>query len=294
MNDRNVTVITGASTGIGEAIALRQARAGDRVWALVRNPEACAVLQDTANRENLRLELREADVTDNDSVRSAIRHVIHQSSRIDNLVCNAGVFVGATFESLTVEDHEDVFDVNYFGVLRVIVEVLPTMRAQRSGTIVAMSSQSSEPVLPTWSAYSGSKRALEASLEALAVEVGLLGIRIALVQPGSTKTEMRKKITERTNHHDYNTALSRYRDIVMADRETSMEADEVAAAVENILRAESPPWRTRVGADALRNTAMRAVAGDDRWVGLFQIPDDYTFRDSWLKLRREAEAVLEA
>lgn len=291
MSNRNVTVVSGASTGIGEAIALRQARAGDHVWALVRNPESCANLRDAAEREHLLLELCEADVTDSESVRAAIQRVVLESGRIDRFVCNAGIFIGATFESLSIVDHAEVFDVNYFGALRVILEILPTMRMQRSGTIVAVSSQSSEVVLPTWAAYSASKRALETALEALALEVGLLGIRIALVQPGSTRTEMRKKISERTNHSDYSIPLSRYRDIVMADRETSIEADQVAGSVENLLHVDNPPWRTRVGSDAIRNTTKRQAAGDDRWVGFFQISEEASFRDAWGAPRSENKRI---
>ena len=285
----NVTVVTGAGAGIGFAISLRQARAGDQVWALVRSPESGHELSDMASRENLPIEVRVADVTSDTSVAKAFEEILRSSGQVDRLVCNAGVFLGSTFESTTLDEFAGVFDVNYFGVLRTIKEVLPGMRERGEGTILALSSQSSEFILPTWAAYSGSKRALEATLEALAVEVGMYGIRIALVQPGSTRTTMRDKILPRENHESYSPILGRHHTVIMADREQGMEPDQVAQAVEGVLSMEHPPWRTRVGADAHRNTAMRELPGDDSWICLFQIPDDEEFFRDWSALRTQVD-----
>ncbi|NHF62127.1 SDR family NAD(P)-dependent oxidoreductase [Microcella pacifica] len=284
MPRQTVTVVTGASTGIGRAVALRQARAGDRVWALVRDPAACAEIENTAQHEGLALHLVAGDVTDDASTAAAFKHILDVSGHVDRLISNAGAYLGAPFESMTVDELRGVFEVNYFGALRCVSHVLPGMRRAGGGIIIAVSSQSSEAIFPTWTAYAGSKRALEASLESLALEVASLGIRIAIVQPGITATAMRTKIQPRSNPPAYDALLQRYRTIIAADRGDSMEPDDVAQAIQRTIEDAQSPWRVRVGRDAQRNIDMRQAAGDEQWISLFGATSDDTFFAAWTAL----------
>lgn len=278
-----LTVVTGASTGIGRAVALRQARAGDRVRAIVREPDACGALRDEARAEGLDLRLVAADLTDEEASTAAFAGILSADGPVDRLVCNAGRFVGAPLEDLALDEIRAVFEINYFGALRAIQAVLPGMRAHRRGTIVALSSQSAAVVLPTWAAYSASKRALEASLEALAMETAELGIRVAIVQPGSTRTAMREKITPRHTIPDYDAMQARYRAAVEADRETGMVPDDVATVVASVLEDPDAPLRTAVGVDAHRNLARRRSLDDAAWVRMFASGSIEDMRDRWLR-----------
>ncbi len=291
-SSRTVTVVTGASTGIGRATALRQARAGDRVWALMRDPDAAADLRDLAEAEGLDLALGTCDVTDDDAVAAAFGAALAHDGRVDRLVCNAGAYAGATLETHAMDEIRALFEVNVFGALRCIRAVLPGMREARAGTIVALSSQSSQAILPTWAAYAGSKRALEGALEALAMEVAGFGIRVRLVQPGSTLTAMRGKIRPRENPPGYERMLERYQAVIAADRTTSLAPDDVARAIERVLAEPHAPWRTLVGDDAVRNTARRAAATDEEWTTLFGLDSDDAFFDAWTRLGEPGDRAL--
>lgn len=280
----STTVVTGASTGIGRAVAVRQARAGDRVWALVRDVARSADLTEQAAAEDLDLTVVRGDVTDQASVDEAFGQILSDGARVDRLVTNAGVFYGSTLEGQSIEEIRDVFEVNYFGAIRCVQHVLPGMRAAGSGVVCAVSSNSAQAIFPSWTAYAGSKAALEASLESIAMEVAALGIRVAIVQPGSTLTAMRGKIPPRANPPAYADTLTRYRTLIAADRNESMAPDDVAQAIERVLTDPDTSFRTRVGADAVRNIALRQSVSDDTWVRLFGAATDDEFYQQWASL----------
>lgn len=282
--ERSVTVVTGASTGIGQAVAIRQARAGDKVWGLVRNPEACQDTLDLAKAEGLDLNLVRGDVSDGASVEEAFRQILDADEAVDRFINNAGLFFGSTLEATSMDELIDMTQVNYLGALRCIKQVVPGMRKQRRGVIAAVTSQSSQAIFPTWTAYSGSKCGLEGALESLAMELREFGIRVAIVQPGITLTAMRGKIKPRKNDPDYNRMLRRYRTLVAADRVESMAPDDVAQAIQKVLVDGKTPFRTPVGVDAVRNIALRKGVSDENWVGLFGQESDDGFYAEWVRL----------
>lgn len=284
MTKKTVTVVTGASTGIGRATAIRQARAGDRVWALVRDPEASADLLHEANTEGLDLQLVQGDVRDDDSVEEAFGRVLSSDGAVNRLVNNAGLFFGSTLEANTMDEIRDIFEVNYFGAIRCTKQVIPGMREAGGGVIVAVSSNSSQAIMPTWTAYAGSKAGLEASLESIGMEVREFGIRVAIVQPGITLTAMRGKIKPRVNPPAYDRLVTRYRTIIAADRTSSMTPDDVAQAIEQVIEDPSSPFRTLVGADAVRNIAIRRGVTDERWLALYGAESDDEFYAEWVAL----------
>lgn len=274
------TVVTGASTGIGRASAIRQARGGDRVWAIVRDPSRSVDLVEQAREERLPLTVVEGDVSKDSSVDAAFDQIL-SDGRVDRLVNNAGLFYSSTLEGQTLKELHEVFEVNYFGAMRCVRKVLPGMRQSGSGVICAVSSNSAQSIFPSWAAYSGSKAALEASLESVAMETAALGIRVSIIQPGITLTSMRSKIKPRTNPDAYEETLTRYRTVIAADRNQSMDPDDVATAIENALTDASTPFRVQVGADAVRNVALRRRVGDDEWVRLFSPDSDDKFYADW-------------
>jgi NAD(P)-dependent dehydrogenase (short-subunit alcohol dehydrogenase family) len=189
-------LITGATDGLGKALALLLANRGYRVFAAGRSPEKFAELAQIASRQDLPLESVALDVCSDTSVRSAIDAVLAKAGAIDVLVNNAGVNYTAAVEDLSMEDWRAQFETNFFGVLRVTRAVLPHMRERRSGRILMMSSLSGLVTPPTQGAYSSSKHALEGLSNALRMELYPFGIDVVLIEPGYIITGIQKAAAE--------------------------------------------------------------------------------------------------
>jgi len=189
-------LITGATDGLGKALALLLAERGYRVFAAGRSPEKLAQLDSIAREKNLVLESIALDVCSDASVHSAVQTVLGKTGAIDVLVNNAGVNYTAAVEDLSMEDWRAQFETNVFGVLRVTRAVLPHMRERRSGRILMMSSLSGLVTPPTQGAYSSSKHALEGLSNALRMELYPFGIDVVLIQPGYIITGIQKTAAE--------------------------------------------------------------------------------------------------
>jgi len=179
MADGQVALVTGASSGIGEATARQLAAAGFRVFGGSRT----AAAGHSTDVEHLRL-----DVRDDASVRDCVGHVLRQAGRIDVLVNNAGNLCGGAIEEVPVAEAQAQFETNYFGVARMTAAVLPAMRQRHAGHIITISSLTGLVAVPFWGHYNASKFAVEALMETLRHEVRPFGIRVALVEPGPIKT----------------------------------------------------------------------------------------------------------
>jgi NAD(P)-dependent dehydrogenase (short-subunit alcohol dehydrogenase family) len=189
-------LITGATDGLGKALALLLAERGYRVFAAGRSPEKLAQLDSIAREKNLALESIALDVCSDASVHSAVQTVLGKTGAIDVLVNNAGVNYTAAVEDLRMEDWRAQFETNVFGVLRVTRAILPHMRERRSGRILMMSSLSGLVTPPTQGAYSSSKHALEGLSNALRMELYPFGIDVVLIQPGYIITGIQKTAAE--------------------------------------------------------------------------------------------------
>jgi NAD(P)-dependent dehydrogenase (short-subunit alcohol dehydrogenase family) len=189
-------LITGATDGLGKALALLLAERGYRVFAAGRSAEKLAQLDALAREKKFALESITLDVCSDASVQSAIQAVLAKASAIDVLVNNAGVNYTAAVEDLSMEDWRAQFETNVFGVLRVTRAVLPHMRARRSGRILMMSSLSGLVTPPTQGAYSSSKHALEGLSNALRMELYPFGIDVVLIEPGYIITGIQKTAAE--------------------------------------------------------------------------------------------------
>lgn len=251
-------VITGASTGIGEACARMLDERGMRVFAGVRNDEDGARLKEGSSE---RLEPIYLDVTEPVSIGEARDRVSEAVGDLGltGLVNNAGIAVGGPLETLPMERFRRQFEVNVFGVLETTHQFLPLLRQAR-GRLVLMSSIAGRSVSPMLGAYSASKFALEAMGDALRLELRRAGIQVSLVEPGAIRTPIWKKATGASNQsfREINEeARAIYGDAVNAiiayarnAEERAIPAEKVADAVAHALLAASPKPRYVVGNDA--------------------------------------------
>lgn len=177
-------LITGASSGIGKAAALRFQAEGWNVIATMRDPAAGEDLAARAHVLVARL-----DVTDVGSIASAVGEGIARFGRIDALVNNAGYGAYGPLEAFSTDRIRRQFDTNVVGLLEVTKAVLAPMRAQRAGTIVNISSIGGQIAFPLGALYHGTKFAVEGLSEALRYELEPLGIRIRIVEPGMIRTD---------------------------------------------------------------------------------------------------------
>lgn len=138
--DQKVAVVTGSSSGIGLETSLTLARNGFTTYATMRSLEKSSTLNTLAEKEKLAIKVVQLDVTENQSVNDAIKTIVSEAGRIDVLVNNAGYLLFGAFEDLSIEEIKSQFETNFFGAVRVMHAVLPTMRNQRNGMIVNMSS----------------------------------------------------------------------------------------------------------------------------------------------------------
>ncbi len=183
-------LITGCSSGFGKLAALQFARKGDTVYASMRNTSKGTELEEARDAEDLKIELLQLDVTDDASVSAAVAKVIAEAGQIDVLVNNAGIGAHGPIEETDDDEAKEIFETNFFGVLRTVRAVLPHMREKRAGTIVNVSSLAGRVSPPFEGIYAASKFALEAASEALYYETHPFGIRVLLIEPGGFETNI--------------------------------------------------------------------------------------------------------
>ena len=174
-----VILITGASSGIGKSAAEFLSAKGFKVYGTGRNPKI--------NEKN-GYSLIPLDVTKPETISLAIDSIIKIEGRLDVLVNNAGYGQFGCTEDITLDDFRKQFETNFFSIVRIIQEVSPIMRNQKSGTIVNISSVVGKIGLPGSPAYISTKFALEGFSECLRYELGQFGIKITLIEPGVIKT----------------------------------------------------------------------------------------------------------
>jgi NAD(P)-dependent dehydrogenase (short-subunit alcohol dehydrogenase family) len=182
-------LITGAATGFGRDTAETLARAGHTVFASMRDPQG----RNREHAEALRkqgIAVVELDVTSDQSVDRALKHVLAQAGRIDVLVNNAGIASAGVTEAFTPDQAKIVLNTNVVGPFRVSRAVLPAMRKQRDGLIINVGSIVGRVTFPFFGIYGASKFAVEALTDSLRYEVSQLGIEVALIQPSAYPTPM--------------------------------------------------------------------------------------------------------
>ncbi len=197
--EQKVVLISGASSGIGLATAKAFEEKGWKVWAGVREniPEEL--------KQNKNIKLTKLDVTDDRLIQATIEAILKEEGRIDALINNAGYGLIGAEECVTIEEAQHLFDVNFFGVLKLIQAVLPAMRQQKSGHILNISSGVGVQSLPGLGLYSASKFALEGLCESLAATLSQWNIKVSIIEPGFVKNNWGQhcKIGSRECHEEF-------------------------------------------------------------------------------------------
>lgn len=184
-----VWFITGVSSGIGRALAEAALQRGDCVVGTFRQPAQLAAFEALAPARALAVQV---DVTDSDAIRRGVTAAVARFGRIDVLVNNAGYALLSSIEEASEAEIRQQMDANFFGAVNMTRAVLPTLRAQRSGYIINVSSEGGFLSAAGWGLYSASKYALEGFSEALAQEVAPFGIRVTVVESGAMATNLEK------------------------------------------------------------------------------------------------------
>jgi NAD(P)-dependent dehydrogenase (short-subunit alcohol dehydrogenase family) len=258
-----VWFITGASAGLGRALAEAVLERGDNVVATSRDPGAVLELE---QRYPGRAVSEPLDVRDAAQAREAARRATEQLGRIDVLANNAGFGLFGPLEELTDEQLRKEFDTNVFGAVNTIRAVLPHMRAQRSGHIVQISSlEGIAPAVAGECAYAAVKFAMEGLCEGLAHEVAHLGIGVTIVEPGPIRTAFGERATAKVPEHpDYEEsvgqALAWFADLA---GQQPNDPDRVAAAIVTAIHDSDPPLRLALGAEAIEGIREKLARQSD-------------------------------
>jgi NAD(P)-dependent dehydrogenase (short-subunit alcohol dehydrogenase family) len=237
--NKNVVLVTGASSGIGLCCAEYLASRGYRVYGGSRRATSSPLVESIV-----------LDVRDDRSVRAAVDGVIAREGRIDILINNAGVSIAGAVEDTSIEEAREQFEVNFFGVLRACREVLPPMRAQGSGHIVNIGSIGGLVAIPYQGLYSASKFALEGLTESLRLEARDFGVQVVLVEPGDHRTGLtanRRLTAGSQSNPAYRVRFERAVARMAADEQGGPGPESVARLVHRVINHRRPRLRYTVG-----------------------------------------------
>jgi NAD(P)-dependent dehydrogenase (short-subunit alcohol dehydrogenase family) len=264
---RELIVVTGASTGMGAATARELARRGFHVLAGVRRDVDADALRGNGIEPHILDITVEADVA---AIAARVKHD-SQGLPLRALINNAGVAINAPVEALPIAQWRKQFEVNLFGHVAMIQALMPSL-LRSSGTVVNISSVGGKVALPTYPAYAGSKFALEALSDSLRREVGRLGVKVVVVEPGAVKTAMAERgVATADGLKDGMTAdqLQRYGELIdaMSNLARSFDKDGVsseraAKVIAKAATASHPRTRYTIGRDAAILVRLSRVLPD--------------------------------
>lgn len=225
-----VAVVTGASSGIGEAIAKRLAEAGAKVVLGARRTDRLEALKKEIEAAGGIAAYKETDVVSRDQVVALIKTANDTFGPVDILVNNAGVMLLSPIDALLQDEWERMLDVNVKGVLNGVAAVLPGMTERGKGDIVNISSDAGRKLFPTGAIYCASKWAVEAITQGLRSELSGKGLRVTSIQPGATTSELSSHIT----HEETKKGSEGFKNAIRF-----LDADDVARAV--VYAVSQPP-----------------------------------------------------
>lgn len=263
-------LITGCSSGIGRATALRLVRSGWKVYATARRPESISELGE-AGCETLAL-----DVTDEASMRAAVEHVEQVEGAVGVLINNAGYSQSGAIETVPLEAVRRQFETNVFGLVRLTQLVLPKMRAQHWGKIVNVGSMGGRLSFPGGGHYHATKHAVEAISDAMRFELRGFGIDVVLLEPGLITTEFGEaataSMTDTTIDGDdpYATFNTTVGAVTKGAYDGPMKLlgggpDRVAKTIERAIKRRNPPARITITPSAKLTIGLRRILPDRAW-----------------------------
>ena len=275
-------IVTGANSGIGRSTAITLATNDYTVFATMRSLERGEKLREIAQELNLEIKEVELDVSDTDSVNQGINEILEQTDQIDVLINNAGVGSNAVIEDVDIESDKNVFETNFWGVVRCIQAVLPTMRQQKSGHIIQVSSIAGRVGLPAQPIYSASKWALEGLSENLAHDLSSFGVRVSIIEPGVTRTAILGKNNTVPQNADFENIYARMLDMYMQGIEANVRPEEVSAAILQCLESSSHQlrWPVAWGAETMVNARHDGSVSDEEWVEIGSLVNN---REEWVR-----------
>ncbi|MCY7353449.1 MAG: SDR family NAD(P)-dependent oxidoreductase [Cytophagaceae bacterium] len=265
---KKVWLVTGCSTGFGQEIARAVLERGDFLVATARRLDHLTDLTTQFEGQLLSLQL---DITDTENVSRVVAAAVRQFGRIDVLVNNAGYGLTGAVEEATDDETRDQFDTNVFGTLRLTREVLPQMRQQGKGFIIVLSSIAGLVSAPGMGLYNGTKFALEGIFEALSHEVGPLGIRVTIVEPGAFRTKFAGSSMKLTKSSlpDYEGTVGKTKRFFEGLTGTQPgDPAKGAQAIVALADHDEPPLRLMLGKAALKRVRDKLDVWQkmlDRW-----------------------------
>ncbi len=188
MEKQNIALVTGSSTGIGFETSLLLARNGFYTYATMRDTRKSDNIEKIAKNENLPLKVLLMDVDNDDSVKNAIYKILDEKKKIDILINNAGYGLFGALEEISMDEAKKQFETNLFGAMRTIKEILPTMRKQKNGIIINVTSLAGVVGIPAECIYVSTKFALEGLSESISYELQPFGIKVIIIEPGVINT----------------------------------------------------------------------------------------------------------
>lgn len=250
--------ITGASSGIGkETVKLFQTK-GWKVAATMRSPEKSEDLQRIVDVECFRL-----NVTENESIKSAIAGALDKFGRIDAIVNNAGYGLVGPFETATEEQIERQYQTNVFGLMNVCREILPYFRERKKGTIVNVASVGGRITFPLYSLYHGTKWAVEGFSESLQHELRQFNIKVKIIEPGPIKTDFYDRSMDLTSKEGltaYDAYVARLTPKMQKAGENAPDGSLVAEVIYNAVCDGS--WKMRYSANSKMLLTLRKLLPD--------------------------------
>jgi len=251
--DRKVVLVTGATRGIGRALAKELSSRGHRVYGAGRKWE-----------DDPGFETVEMDVRSDESVAAAVGRIVAEAGRLDVLVNNAGISHSGSVEDTPLQVAANVFETNYFGLTRLIRSVLPHMRGRGRGTIVNVGSAAGKIGVPFQPHYAASKFAVEGLSESLWHELSAFGIRVLLVEPGDVGTQIWEKSKHVTPEGSpYKNAMSRYHRIKAKEMGKSADSPaRVAKKIADLVESDTRRLRHPVAKGAAFILFLRKVLPD--------------------------------
>jgi len=256
MENRN-WFITGVSSGLGKALATAVMSKGDFVIGTLRDQDQVNAFNSQHKGKGHAVLL---DITNHIAIEKTVDTIRKEFKRIDVLVNNAGTGFAGAVEETSIAETRDVFEANFFSILKLTQEVLPIMRKQRQGHIIQISSHGGLKAFAGFGTYNASKFALEGFSEALAQEVAPLGIKLTIVEPGPFRTNFAGKALglAETVIADYNETAAVFRTKLKGvDGKQEGDPEKAAIAIINMVNSTNPTLRLPLGKTALMTIGMK-------------------------------------
>jgi NADP-dependent 3-hydroxy acid dehydrogenase YdfG len=270
-----VWFITGASSGIGQAIAVAALDRGDRVVATARKPEALSEL--ISHYTDLVLPIK-LDVRNEKEAQQAVSEAVAAFGRIDVVVNSAGYGLFGPIEKTAAGQARDIFDTNFFGVLNVLRASLPVLRKQRAGHVFQMSSLFGQMSYPGTGLLAATKHAVGGVTAALAQELAPLGIRFTMVEPGAINTRFMPNSIVTETESDYDgTVGALLRSLTQVPAEELLSATAIASAIIQVAGADRPPLHLALGrtaAEEIHKELTARLQDLTEWEQLIRRVDD--------------------